>query len=58
MSGIGCGHGRAYGNFTQGDLARLLAEAGFVRLAVDTGEKSGRDGIAEPLTAYLMRTPA
>jgi|GEM_PF-3483978 len=58
MSGIGCGHGRAYSNFTQGDLARLLAEAGFARLAVDTCEKPGRDGIAKPLTADLMRTPA
>ncbi len=51
-------HGRAYSYFTQGELDRLLAEAGFARLAVDTGEKTGLDGIAEPFAAYLLRTPA
>ncbi len=51
-------HGRAYSYFAQDELDRLLAEAGFARLAVDTGEKTGLDGIAEPFAAYLMRTPA
>ena len=52
------GHGRAYSYFTRDELDHLLAEAGFIELALDTGEKTGLGGLAEPFAAYLMRKPA
>lgn len=58
MSGTGCGHGHAGSSFTQGDVARSLAEASAVRLAVDTDAKTGLDGVADPFAAGFMRTRA
>lgn len=51
-------HGRAYSYFTKEELDRMLAEAGFMDVATDTGDKPGHGGVVEPFVAYLVRLPA